>query len=63
MLEIGDVVKCISNYKNMVIGSYGVVKGIDGESVNIEIASKIGSTGSLTATMNVNDIVKVGKLF
>ncbi len=63
MIEVGDVVKCISNYKSMTIGSYGVVKEFAGDKVSIELASSVGSTGSLTTIMNISDLVKVGKLF
>lgn len=63
MLEIGDVVMCISNYKIMKIGSYAVVKKIDGEHVEVEIASRVGNIGSYTTIMNTRDIVKVGRLF
>lgn len=63
MLEINDVVKCISNYKMMNIGSYGIVKRIDGDKIEVEIASKVGRMHQLTALMDIKDIVKVGKLF
>lgn len=63
MLEKGDVVKCISLYTNMTIGSYGVVKEVNEDKANIEIASSVGNTGSFTTIMKISDLVKVGKLF
>ena len=63
LLEEKDVVMCISNYKTMKIGSYAVVKKIDGELAEVEIASRVRNTGAYTTIMNISDIVKVGKLF
>lgn len=63
MFEVNDIVKCISNYKSMKIGSYGVVKEINCDEVEVEVASKVGNVGSLMTTMNMSDLVKVGRLF
>ena len=63
MLEINDVVKCISKYTTMTVGSYGVVKSVSGTKVTVEIASTVGNTGSLSVSMRPADIVKVGRIF
>lgn len=62
MIQVNDVVMCISPYQTMNIGSYGIVKSIFGNMTNVEVAGRVGQTGSLTATMKIADLKKVGIL-